>query len=494
MNRIYWGDIHNHNEIGYAEGTLGRSFRLAGNSLDFYAFTPHGWWTDVPRDDEVILRHHEIGFTKVKARWEEVRRFVEEQNNPGHFVIFAGWEWHSLEWGDYCIYFPDDQAELSEASSLNELKELARSKGAILIPHHPGYPLGWRGLDWESLDPLLSPVVEIFSEHGNSLEPSSPWGMYNHSMGGIDRSQSGLAQLRKGVRFGFLASSDNHFGYPGAYNQGLTAVLTDELSRSGIMAALRARHTYAVTGDRIEIDFRVNDGIPGDVVSCAEGVSLSAEISGRDRIRSAELLKNGRHWKRFGPESWTGKSDLDEHLIRIEWGWDLLSSELVTTWDIRVHAERSAITDIVPAFCGGAGSVSEMNLLHREDDGDFRVSSYTSRNNILPVSSLTFDWKGPESSTLIIDVAGRNGDSPFSRSLRVSKSELHEKDCYLSAFDLFSSPKLKVHALIPKGDRTMEFHTTDDEAVYGDFYLLKVEQENGQMAWCSPIWVNGEKI
>jgi hypothetical protein len=493
MKNIYWGDIHNHNEIGYAKGTLERSFQLAENSLDFYAFTPHGWWTDVPQNDEAIRLHHENGFKKVKARWKEVQKITKERNIPGKFITIPGWEWHSLKWGDHCIYFADDEAELNEASSLDELKDFARKQGAILIPHHPGYRLGWRGLDWESLDPSLSPVVEIFSEHGNSLEPSSSWGMYNHSMGGIDRSQSGIEQLRKGQRFGFMASGDDHFGYPGAFNQGLTAVIADELTRPGIIDAIRARHTYAVTGDRMVVDFRVNDGIPGDTVSCADGVSLNASIIGRDRIRSAELLKNGQYWKRFGPESWVGDPGADEHLLRIEWGWDLLSSEIITNWDIHVSAANSEMMELTPSFCGGAGSVSELNLIHKEDSRHFRVSSYTSRKNIQPVSSITFNWKGPVSSSIIIDVVGNNGDSPFSRSIKVTKDELSNQDRYLSAFDIFSSPKLKIHALIPKAERTLELRTIDESAVSGDFYLLKVEQENGQMAWCSPVWVKGEK-
>jgi hypothetical protein len=491
MTPIYWGDIHNHNEIGYAEGTLERSFRLAENSLDFYAFTPHGWWTDVPKDDEGIRRHHEAGFAKVKARWEEVRRTVEERNRPGQFITFPGWEWHSLQWGDHCIYFPDDQAELQYAGSLDELKKLARRTGAILIPHHPGYRLGWRGLDWSSLDPDLSPVVEIFSEHGNSLEPSSPWGMYNHSMGGIDRSQSGLEQLRQGRRFGLIASGDDHYGYPGAFGQGLTAVLADELSRVGVMDALRARHTYAVTGDRIEVDFKVNDGMPGDTVDATDGLSLRAGVAGRDRIRSAELLKNGQHWKRFGPEVWRKDQDDEEHLVRLEWGWDLLSSETVTTWDIRVKTHGAQLTDLSPAFCGGAGSVTEMNILHSDNDRHFRVTSFTSRKNILPTSSVSFLWNGPRSSSITVGVTGRNGESPFSRRLTATKKNAVSRDHHVSAFDRFSSPKLKLHALIPPGERSMELRTTDEAAADGDFYLLKIEQENGQMAWCSPIWVNG---
>jgi hypothetical protein len=487
---LFWGDIHNHNEIGYAEGTLERSFALAENALDFYAFTPHGWWPDIPENDEPVKRHHEAGFARVEARWDEVLRVVAERNKPGRFVTIAGWEWHSLGWGDYCIYFAEDEAELGRPDSLDALKALARSARAILIPHHPGYKLGWRGLDWEALDASLSPVVEVFSEHGNSFEPDSPWGMYGHSMGGIERSQAGMERLKRGARFGLIASSDDHFGYPGGYGLGLTAVYAPELTRQAILEAIKARHTYAVTGDRIELEFSVNGCLPGDSVGCDEGVSMSYSAAARDRIRSVDLIKNGHLWQRVDGTERGADAD-DTHLVRIEWGWDMLSSELVTTWKIRARFDRSEVIDLSPAFCGGAGSVTEMNLLESTGPREFSVGSFTSRRNARPVSSISFLWRGSHEAGLTLEVSGANGGARFRRRLVASKADLVERDLYLSAFDRFSSPKVKVHALVSSAERCVCGSISDSQGRAGDFYLLKVEQKNGQMAWSSPIWLHG---
>ncbi len=38
---IYWGDLHNHNAVGYAQGSLARSFEIAREHLDFFAHTGH---------------------------------------------------------------------------------------------------------------------------------------------------------------------------------------------------------------------------------------------------------------------------------------------------------------------------------------------------------------------------------------------------------------------------------------------------------------------
>ena len=37
--QLFWGDLHNHNAVGYAKGSLERSIDIAREHLDFFAFT-----------------------------------------------------------------------------------------------------------------------------------------------------------------------------------------------------------------------------------------------------------------------------------------------------------------------------------------------------------------------------------------------------------------------------------------------------------------------
>src|SRR5438093_1040439 len=84
-----------------------------------------------------------------------------------------------------------------------------------------------------------------------ALSTQGLWPMLAHSRGGDSASQCGMETLRRGKRFGFTAGTDTHFGRPGCHGEGLTAVLAGKLTRADILSALRQRHTYAVTGDRI---------------------------------------------------------------------------------------------------------------------------------------------------------------------------------------------------------------------------------------------------
>jgi hypothetical protein len=48
QKNLYWGDIHNHNNFGYARGSIERAYDIAQSHLDFYCFTPHSQWHDQP--------------------------------------------------------------------------------------------------------------------------------------------------------------------------------------------------------------------------------------------------------------------------------------------------------------------------------------------------------------------------------------------------------------------------------------------------------------
>ena len=81
----------------------------------------------------------------------------------------------------------------------------------------------------------------------------------------------------------------------------------------------------------------------------------------------------------------------------------------------------------------------------------------------------------------------------FKRKLKVVKRDLVDKDAYLSLFERFSSPKLKVHSLLQPVDYEFRHSTIDPSVQPGDYYFLKVSQENGQMAWSSPVWIKGKR-
>jgi hypothetical protein len=51
---LFWGDLHNHNSVGYARGSLERTYEIAKEHLDFLAFTPFG--QKLPRRGSVLVQ------------------------------------------------------------------------------------------------------------------------------------------------------------------------------------------------------------------------------------------------------------------------------------------------------------------------------------------------------------------------------------------------------------------------------------------------------
>ena len=99
--KLYWGEIHNHNELGYAQGSLERSYEIARSHLDFYAFTPHGLHADGGTPD---------GFPVVNENWARIQQAAAANNKPGEFTCFLGYEWHSNQWGHlWVVSCADDQ-------------------------------------------------------------------------------------------------------------------------------------------------------------------------------------------------------------------------------------------------------------------------------------------------------------------------------------------------------------------------------------------------
>ena len=63
--KILWGDIHNHNTVGlfhYTKGTLERAIDMAQSHLDFFAFTGHAQWHDIPEMPNNVHEQWQEGF------------------------------------------------------------------------------------------------------------------------------------------------------------------------------------------------------------------------------------------------------------------------------------------------------------------------------------------------------------------------------------------------------------------------------------------------
>ena len=122
---LYWGDLHNHCAVGYGHGSLDDSFQNAQLQLDFAAVTVHAHWPDIPVEEERLadlVAYHQTGFKKARDAWSMVQDTVAANHDPGRFVTFLGFEWHSRKYGDHNIYFNGASGEILRDDSLEGVR------------------------------------------------------------------------------------------------------------------------------------------------------------------------------------------------------------------------------------------------------------------------------------------------------------------------------------------------------------------------------------
>lgn len=490
---LYWGDIHNHNAVGYAQGSLQRSYDIARSHLDFFCFTGHSQWHDMPIMPQDKHLKWVRGFEVMKNNWPQVKALADKYNEPGKFVSFIGYEWHSSRYGDLCIIFPGSDAELEYIDSVKEFQAFARRHNAILIPHHPAYQRLWRGQDWRVLDPAVSPVVEVFSEHGNAESDLGPAAYIRHSNGGRVTQNTVQRLWEQGVQVGVVASTDDHLGYPGAYGEGLVAAYAENLTRESVMEAIRARRTYGVTADRIELDFRLNGHWMGETIPAARARKIHVKVKGKDVIDRVEVLRNNQVIHRDHPiDRVVRASGWDKPVLcRIEFGWGPwgdLNMARTCDWRFKVALTDGKMLSATPCFQAGPFDEQRRNRIESVDERGCEVVSYTSRLQA---------YEERATNAIILEIQG----SPETK-LEVSPTQPAQMSFTKSLGQLaqssdaeftgpFTSESILLHRPVFAENYRTEFDFTDErESKSTDWYYVRVVQANGSIAWSSPIWLS----
>ncbi len=493
---LYWGDIHNHCDITYGYGSLDNALQRAASHLDFCAVTGHAMWPDMPpRTPETafVVDFHRRGFEKLRNNWLQVREKMAAANTRD-LVTFQAYEMHSNEYGDHHLVSPSDQLPLLYRSSP---EELVRDAGvpAIAIAHHIGYTPGYRGINWDKFDAAITPLVEVCSKHGCSMSEHAPYPYY-HTMGPRDSRNTVYEGLRRGLRFGFVGSTDHHAGFPGSYGDGKMAVWAAGKTRQDIWQAMLQRRVYAVTGDRIRCEFEV-DGAPmgAAVKAVGDERKIRYTVSGGDMLDKVVIYKNLRPIKvveglLLAPVRPDGRCK-----VRVEMGWGGSQQELFR-WMGSVKLEKGRLLSVEPCFRGrsvlapsttdtnGCGDINNLQdrILQVDENGAAWQCETTA--NLSPLhpqtSAVIMELQGDDDTVLEITVNGITD--------RVSLAQLLDKG-YSHQTKPYHSPAFKVHTAVPQGQYEAQGILIDQSGKAGDFYHMEVYQANGSCAFVSPVWM-----
>jgi hypothetical protein len=487
-----YGDIHNHSDLSYGHGRFADALARAAQQLDFVSITGHAHWPDMPVDDPTvahIVDFHVKGFAKLRAGWQSHFDALKAADQPG-FTVFPGYEIHSCADGDYTIVYADlDALPLHLADTPEELRAaLAAAKGnrALAFPHHIGYRVGARGINWSTFDARLSPFVEMLSMHGCAETSETDRG-YLHSMGPVDGHSTMAHGLALGHVFGIVGNTDHHSAWPGSYGHGRMAVYAHGRGRDDIWQGFWDRRTNALTGDNIHLLAAVGPVTQGGVVAPGDA-NLRIEAVAGGFIDSIDVIRNGRLWHRISPDITPAPiSDVPETILYLELGWGARRSS--HRWEGSLQIEGGEILSVEPRF-RGAEVVSPLEgqdggaaLPVLESDGEglrFAVTAEANPNNFTSASQgIALRLRLDPGAVIHARLSGQDVSIPAARLFDGAKSG------NLGAID---TPAWRFHALPRPHQWQWAGEVPLGALADGENLYLRLRQAGGQMAWTSPIF------
>jgi len=456
----YWADLH-----GQSEETIG------SNTIeDYFEFARHYGLLD-------ICAHQGNDFQVTDTFWDKINEMTRQFYEPHAFVTFPGYEWsgNTPLGGDRNVYYkseggiitrsshellPGGASKYKDSSTAGDLFRNLKGPAPFVFAH-----VGGRYANLDIHDEDVEVAVEVHSAWG-----TSEWLVED--------------ALCRGYRIGICANSDGHktrpgASYPGAGEfgsfGGLTCVLAERLDRDSVHAAIMARHFYATTGHRPLLDVMVKtargrSAIMGDMIAVGDGwVVLKVRVLGTrpiDRVEVRNGLDAIRTLRPFG------KQDLGRR-IKIVWsGAEVRGRARMVKWDGMLHIRGNRILRYSPInfwnpteplrqvrpnclkwksmTTGGlAGAILE---LERADAGIVKVETVQGRAGCkvesIGVEPKTWRYGGLHKQIQIYRLPDRQESTSFSFEIRLHR--------------------------LRRGDNPI---------------YVCVHQEDGHMAWSSPIYV-----
>lgn len=499
---VYYADLHNHCNMSYGHGELRDALRNAQQRLDVCSVTGHADWPDMPeRDGKIdhIIDFHEKGFAKLKAGWRRDLELMQEFDRDHSFLIFPGFEIHSMEAGDYTILSRDFDTAILYPDSIEDLKDMLRAneqlrERLIPFPHHIGYKTGRRGINWDHFSDDVFPLVEMYSMHGCAEEDENDM-PFLHTMGPVSARGTiryGLGAV--GARFGVLGNTDHHSAHPGSYGHGCSGIWAERLDRNSVWNALKSRRTYALSADKMRLAFSVNGAPMGSAAAIRDRQHLEFNLAAGGALDYVDIIKNGRLFSRTSEKDMRrragGQTGPVRTILYLELGWGERGKSY--GWDVRLGVTGGKIAEVDARFRGDE-VVSPLDATGNEQPTFRSAWQYVDSDTV----GLTTETRGnPTNSTPATQGVALHVrvDRGAMVHCRVNGKEHHIpidelfRGSYVGYVDGFDSPAFKLHRAPLEEDYRWAAHL-EDESTESAYYYLRGRQKSGAWVWSSPVWI-----
>ncbi len=268
--------------------------------------------------------------------WKQISQTVSEFNEEDRFTTLLGFQWQGVNKSEglrLLVYTKDNKPILRKKDLKNStLKKLYKSFSPKEIISIPSFTMAkGRTYDFSDFDPDFERVVEIYNAWGSSERTKKEGNTLPidcKSKSGVQEAIEGSIQkaLLSNCRFGFVAGGLDDRGAFGnlfesdqvQYTPGLTAIISPTHTREALAEALYQRSCYATTGERIILGLYMANVPMGKETSTAEkpGLTvnrhLSGYVAGTHKLKTIEIIRNGKTIKTFEPEDYHFKFEYDD--------------------------------------------------------------------------------------------------------------------------------------------------------------------------------------
>lgn len=458
----FWGDLH-----GQSEETVGTN-----TADDYFTFA---------RDmaGAQFTCHQGNDFQVTKDTWNAIRAATQKYNDPGRFVTFLGVEWSAVTGmgGDRNVMYLGDDGPLHRTSHwqledwadqetdrypLDELYGAMEGRSDItLIPH-----IGGRRASLDYHHAELERIMEIYSS----------WGRFEWFV---------EEALENGWRVGITAGSDGHKGRPGASYPGAAifgvyggyvCIFAAELTRESLWEAIQARRVYATTGKKIHLSFSTGDHFMGEEFESSTPPVFKVRAMGECGIESIELKRASKTICSYRPKDAIARNS---DWFRVSWsGARIHQRNRQTHWHGGLRVDKGRIEEPrnwqVDNLEEGIQSADERNIQwlsrttgdadgveFRHTDGDdatlffeTEVVSFEVKLNHINAVPYTIEAGGVRQQVEVQRISPTTGNPYANVTFNVDDSDFHDG---------------------------------------WNPYFIRLMQEDGALAWSSPIFAKRVK-
>ncbi|MFT7664775.1 MAG: hypothetical protein ACI87A_003009, partial [Planctomycetota bacterium] len=449
QKRVLFGDLHRHTQLSRCQGTLD------GTSLDAYRYARGPGHLDFIS----ITDHYQH-----LVPWSLWRSFrdVDRFNAPGSLVTFAGMERALRERAHINEVFLSTEEAPREVGAYHRDVAATSSVAAdrsLAIPHMMGTATA--PFPWEYFRADQHRVLEVYQGLRGSYEGAGlPFEAMNRE---IDSSSIAEGQ-RRGNHFGLIAASDHR-----ASSSAFAGVWATDITRESIFTALRSRDVFG-SSNLVAVTAKLGSLVMGSEGTCAPTDELVVTALGTAPIATIEIIKNGELFARRAGEGET---------------------ELIAISCRRYQELGIDPPDALEVGLDGGTIVACSERMQGRTGGQLTlVDNRVSLTKRIPWIDFVLEIKRDANLTgspILKMKLGELNDDVRIDDIEPGRSIKHPKNLVRESIWRIGQPVQSPDASI----KPSSFRFQDPARVPGDSYYARIVFRDGNLAWTSPIRVNG---